>query len=317
LFAGMLVGIGVALRSRHAHVLPRHGVAVGEAVIGVTLGAFVQLSTAQAVFAHAVPVFAITLITLGLTVGAGLLLARWTHLDAATASLGMVAGGATGVIVIADKVGADQRLVAIMQYVRVLIVMAATPVVAVLAFPATGAGAQPTDHAQAATGLLFTAVAASAGLLIARAGRLPAPTLLAPMLVAAALTVAGAPFAVGVPARLADVAFAVIGLDVGLGFTAASLRSARRILPKVLVMVVGLLLACALLALALAPLAHVSRLDAYLATTPGGLYAVLAAAVDGGANTTFILAVQVLRLFVMLFAAPALASRLGRRAAAA
>jgi uncharacterized protein len=74
----------------------------------------------------------------------------------------------------------------------------------------------------------------------------------------------------------------------------------------------GLLVGCALLGLALAPLADVSTLDAYLATTPGGLYAVLATAVGSGANTTFVLAVQVLRLFVMLLAAPVLARWLVR-----
>jgi uncharacterized membrane protein AbrB (regulator of aidB expression) len=49
-----------------------------------------------------------------------------------------------------------------------------------------------------------------------------------------------------------------------------------------------------------------------LATTPGGLYAVLATAVGSGGNTTFVLAVQVLRLFVMRLAAPVLARALVR-----
>jgi uncharacterized membrane protein AbrB (regulator of aidB expression) len=78
-------------------------------------------------------------------------------------------------------------------------------------------------------------------------------------------------------------------------------------------MIVALLVTSALLGLALAPLAHVSKLDAYLATTPGGLYAVLATAVGSGANTTFVLALQVLRLFVMLLAAPLLARWLAAR----
>jgi uncharacterized membrane protein AbrB (regulator of aidB expression) len=51
--------------------------------------------------------------------------------------------------------------------------------------------------------------------------------------------------------------------------------------------------------------ADVSLLDGYLATTPGGLYAVLPIAYGAGANTTFVLAVQGLRLFVMVLAAPA------------
>ena len=45
-------------------------------------------------------------------------------------------------------------------------------------------------------------------------------------------------------------------------------------------------------------------LDAYLATTPGGLYAVLAVAFGAGADTTFIVAVQTLRVVVMVLLAP-------------
>jgi uncharacterized membrane protein AbrB (regulator of aidB expression) len=57
------------------------------------------------------------------------------------------------------------------------------------------------------------------------------------------------------------------------------------------------------------------ELDAYLATTPGGLYAVLATATSSGADATFVLAVQVLRVFVMLLIAPLLARILRARTA--
>jgi hypothetical protein len=50
--------------------------------------------------------------------------------------------------------------------------------------------------------------------------------------------------------------------------------------------------------------------DAYLATTPGGLFAVLAVAFGAGANTTFILAVQALRLLVMVLLAPVVVRRI-------
>ena len=57
----------------------------------------------------------------------------------------------------------------------------------------------------------------------------------------------------------------------------------------------------------------VSLLDAYLATTPGGIYAVLALAFGAGANTTFILAVQGLRVVVMVLLAPLAVRRLVSR----
>ena len=103
----------------------------------------------------------------------------------------------------------------------------------------------------------------------------------------------------------ANAAFAVIGLQVGLGFTVETVRQTGRLLGPVLLSMVVLLAACFGLAIILDATTSVSLLDAYLATTPGGLYAVLAAAVGAGADTTFIVAVQGLRIVVMVLLAPA------------
>jgi hypothetical protein len=108
-------------------------------------------------------------------------------------------------------------------------------------------------------------------------------------------------------------AFLVIGLQVGVSFTRASLATVGRALPLALALVVAVVLACAGLGALLARAAGVSPLTAYLATTPGGLYAVLATATGSGADATFVLAVQVLRLFVMLLTAPLVARLLRRR----
>ena len=80
--------------------------------------------------------------------------------------------------------------------------------------------------------------------------------------------------------------------------------------------IAAIVVACAGLALLLVPLADVSFADAYLATSPGGLYAVLAASVAIEANTTFVVSVQVLRIFVMVLAAPPLVRLIVRAQAA-
>ena len=63
-------------------------------------------------------------------------------------------------------------------------------------------------------------------------------------------------------------------------------------------------MACFGLAVLLAATTPATLLDAYLATTPGGLLAVVAAAFGAGADTTFIVAVQTIRLLVMVLLAP-------------
>ena len=71
-------------------------------------------------------------------------------------------------------------------------------------------------------------------------------------------------------------------------------------------------MACAGLGAVLSATTGATPLEGYLATTPGGLYAVLATAFASGANTAFVLAVQTVRLFAMLLAAPPLIRLIAR-----
>ena len=69
----------------------------------------------------------VSLATLAVSLAAGAILARTTTLDRPTAALGMIAGGASGIVGISDDLGGDDRLVAFMQYLRVLVVVLVTP----------------------------------------------------------------------------------------------------------------------------------------------------------------------------------------------
>ena len=85
-------------------------------------------------------------------------------------------------------------------------------------------------------------------------------------------------------------------------------------LPVVVLIVLALIAATAGLGALLAWLTPVDALTAYLATTPGGLFAVLAIAADAGADSTYVMAVQLLRLLLILAALPLLARWLRRAA---
>jgi uncharacterized membrane protein AbrB (regulator of aidB expression) len=84
------------------------------------------------------------------------------------------------------------------------------------------------------------------------------------------------------------------------------------VLPVALTLTVLIIVGCAGMGLFLASATGESPLAGYLATSPGGLFAVLAIAADTGTSATFVLAVQVLRIFVMLLVAPGLAVYLAR-----
>jgi membrane AbrB-like protein len=316
LFAALLVGLVAALSAPRIPQVPAGVFRVAQAIAGVSLGVYVQSSSLNAVADAWLPVAAVSAATLGLSLLCGWALVRTVGLDPPTAALGMVAGGASGIVGMADELGADDRLVAVMQYLRVLVVVVLTPVLVAVAFaPHHGTDQAATPAGAPVIGSLrdwgLVAAALALGALAAVITRVPAGSLLGPMVAAAVLAVAIGDFQV--PAILREPAFAAIGLQVGLRFTPSLVREAGRLLVPTLLCIAGLLVACFGLALVLKFTADVTLLDAYLATTPGGLYAVLAAAFGTGADTTFVIAVQTLRLFVMVLLAPVVVRRLVRR----
>jgi hypothetical protein len=228
----------------------------------------------------------------------------------------MIAGGASGIIAMAFDLGADARMVAVLQYLRVLLIVVLMPVVATVAYGASAGrgGPEAVDVPGWPAGLLFTVACSLVGLAVGRLVRLPVAALLGPMVAAAVVDLTGFGAGLQVPGPVESAAFLVIGLQVGVSFTRESLRTIGRALPLALVVILGLILASAGLGAVLSAATGASALDGYLATTPGGIAAVLATAKDTGADVTFVLSVQVLRLLVMLLSAPLVARRLRRSA---
>jgi membrane AbrB-like protein len=294
LIGATVVGVVAALRFRQPVVIGQRADHSAQAVIGVAIGATLSAATLPELASAWLPVTLVTLGTVLSTIALGLLL-RWTSgLDTATAMLASVPGGAVGLVVMAREMGTDERIVAFSQYLRVLLIVIAAPLVATILVVGPGVA------------VAVAAAAALSGWRFGRTVRLPAPALLGPMVVAAAAALIVPSLTPRVPRPALELAFGLVGLDVGLRFTRDVVRRLARLLPAMalcLAVLLGLSFLQALLLYAMTP---VSLLDAYLATTPGGLSVVAATAYGTGANLALITAIQMLRLIVMLATAPAL-----------
>ena len=322
LFGALVVGLAVALAAPGRLDVPPWGFRAAQAVAGVTLGSYLEPDAMAALADAWLPVVVVSAGTLAASLGTGLAFSRLTGLDAPTSALGLIAGGASGIVGMAHELGADDRLVAFMQYLRVLVVVLFTPLLIALAFGDHHALVEVTAAVEQVgtfgdlRGWALTLGLAVAGVVLAKRLHVPAGSLLGPMVLAGVLTllIPGGEFAV--PPVLRELSFAVIGLQVGLRFTPEALRQIGRLALPVLLAIFGIIAACFGLAVLLDVTTSASLLDSYLATTPGGLYAVLAVAYGSGADITFVVGVQTLRVLVMVLIAPLavrwLVSRFGR-----
>src|SRR3954447_25174421 len=78
LFGALIVGLAVAIAKPERLEVPERVFAAGQAVTGVTLGAYLQSSALQAVGRSWLPVLLASAATLLLSIGSGLALARPT-----------------------------------------------------------------------------------------------------------------------------------------------------------------------------------------------------------------------------------------------
>jgi hypothetical protein len=220
----------------------------------------------------------------------------------------MIAGGSAGIVATSDDLGADARVVAFTQYLRLaLVVLTAPLVVRYVLHPAGVHGALGRKEVESPAGAyVFCFGVAVVGALVALRARIPAAALIGPLVLAAVLSGTGVVHRVTPPEYPRETAFALIGLQVGMRFTPDVVRQVRNLAPRIFGYVVVLLVTTGLLAWCLSAATNINLTDAYLATTPGGINAVLVTAFAAGAHTSFVFAVQTFRLFVMVLAAPPL-----------
>jgi uncharacterized protein len=311
LFAALVVGVVLALASLAPSRVPRGAGIAGQGVLGVYIGTMVHQDAVGALGSEWPIVIGIAVATLLLSIVAGALLGIHRDVTPLTGSLALVAGGASGLVAIARELGGDDRVVAVVQYLRVGLVTASMPVVVTLVYHADKShGVAPVAHTESAPwyfslGMLVALV--FVGATVGRLIRLPGAGLLGPMALTVVLELTGLSLGLTVPMVLVQAGYMLIGWQAGLAFTRESLRAIGRMLPAAVGLIVALAVATAGLGALLARFTGLTPLEGYLATSPGGVYAVLATAVETGSNVTFIIAAQVVRILLMLFAAPLMA----------
>ncbi len=312
LLGPLLAGIGFAL-SGAAIRPPKPALLVAYTIVGCLVAVAMGRTMGPALLGRLPLLVCMAGATLLASAGLGWLLARGGWFGGSTAVWGLAPGGAAGMVALAQEHGGDARMVAVMQYLRILAVTGSAIALAHLlagdTLPLHGAGWFPPLNP---AGLAWTLALALAGAIVARLLRFPSGAFLVPGLAGAALMAAGLANPT-VPPLLAAAAYAVIGWNIGLSFTKETLAGCARALPRIVAATAVLIGLCALLGLGVSLACGVDWLTGYLATTPGGIDAILIIGATVPVDLPFILSAQVVRVLLVLLLGPALATFVARR----
>src|SRR5215475_6925633 len=184
---------------------------LAQGVIGCLIAKMVPLTIVGDILQHWLLFTAGVLFVIAASSLLGWLMTRLRVLPGTTALWGTSAGAASVMTIMAESYGADIRLVAVMQYLRVVLVAAIAAVVARLFGVSTSQAAAPLVWFPpvAWLPLLETLALAVAGPLIARTLRIPAGAFLVPMIGGIVLTHFG--FIAELPTWLLAACYALVG----------------------------------------------------------------------------------------------------------
>ena len=244
----------------------------------------------------------------------GWLMTHLRILPGTTAVWGASPGAATPMMLMAEAYGADARLVAFMQYLRVVFVAVTAAVIAGLWIDTPNADAvaahawlRPTDWLSFAETVGIAVVAGYLG----RRFKIPGGGFLVPLAVGTVLQVSGL-ITVEQPEPLLVASYALLGWSVGLSFTRAVVLHAVRAFVPIALSTAALVAFCGGLAVLLHLSLGIDPLTAYLATSPGGIDSVAIIAASAKVDVPFVMALQTFRLLVVLTVGPSLARVVAR-----
>lgn len=306
LLGPMLAGVAFALRGADLTV-PGWAFAGAQSVVGCMVAVSMTPSVlASLVLNWPAILLAVALVIIfGAVVGFGLM--RFGTLPGNTAAWGTSPGGAAAMTAMAESFGADIRMVAFMQYLRIFVVVLTASTVSRMLMGGQAADLPMPTWSPGFDAPLIplaqTLVMVAAGVVLGRWTRIPGGALLIPMVIGGVLNSLGL-MQITLPPWLLWSAYAGLGWYIGLRFTTHTMHYALRAVPQLLLAIASLMALCGVAAWMLTVWAGVDPLTAYLATSPGGLDSVAIIALGSGSDPAFVLSLQTLRLFAVVITGP-------------
>lgn len=304
LLGPMVSGLTLAARGMKFS-LPSPLVAFCQGLIGVMIAGGMPLTVFAEIAKDGFLFIGLVLSVVGLSFGIGWLLAKYQVLPGTTAIWGSSPGAASAMVLMAEAAGADFRLVAFMQYLRVLMVAATASLIARFVLGQTGQLPPPEPWFPPVDplNLVLTLAIAACGPIFSWLFRRPSINMLAPIVIGIACHAAGL-VTITLPMWLLASAYVLFGWNVGFRFTREIVMHALKALPVLFLSILTLIVLCGFLALAVSHFGHIDLLTAYLATSPGGADSVAIIAASSPVDKPFVLAMQMARFISVLFLGP-------------
>ncbi|WP_286058761.1 AbrB family transcriptional regulator [Bacillus mojavensis] len=297
----------------------RRWLALGQMILGIELGQKLNLSVLSVLKDHWFSVGIMLILSILLAMLSGYVLWRFSKTDMMTSFVGTAPGGLSAMPSIAQEVGANTAIVSLVQMMRVLLVVLSIPFMVILIYAKQDGPANATTQTvSAATTEIGLAPVLWTGVLIfvawgackaAKYLKFPAPWLLGSMLGVAAVHIGGASITghdmlAWWPSQANHLSQIFLGATIGSKMYKSMFAGVTRIMIVGFISSVGLIAAMLLSAVIVSKLTGISLITSVLAFAPGGIAEMATTSVTLHADSTFVVAVQVIRVILVIALLP-------------
>lgn len=308
LLGPLLVGIVYAMSQESPQTISPTFSIIGQAVLGISVATQFSWDSVSMMSNYAIPLLICIAITSSASILKAYLMCRLAGLDWSTGLLASIPCIIPSLITLSEEIGADAIAVAILQYLRSLLIIVVVPIGVGLLVPSVDLN----SHLTAITTMsitsmpipmylnLFIVVVCSAlGVWLGSQIRFPASMFFGPLFVGLVACWA-LPYNIQVPDMIFNSALLLIGFATGLQF---NFQGVRRLVKAVLIEVVLallLILICSIVGYEFHLVTKIDVITAILGSMPTGTQAMVASTVQFGGDTSLVVSMHVTRMFIIL-----------------
>ncbi|MEH7502591.1 AbrB family transcriptional regulator [Neobacillus drentensis] len=287
---------------------------IGQLILGIQLGQNFNLSIMDTLEDYFLIIIIMLISSIAMAILSGIMLWRFSKVNMMTSLFGTTPGGISAMPTIADEVGANAFIVSIIQTIRVLLVVSLIPIISgVINTPSVLIATKSSLSTFSSNGFLLTGILIIGACLGAKAGKrikFPAPWLVGSMLGAGMIHLlcplyfadsAGSAYW---PQEIIIFAQILIGTNIGSRVNFGMFKGIGQTILVGLLSSLCLIVSMMAFSFLISKLTHISFVTCMLAFAPGGVAEMATTAIALHADTTFVVAVQSLRLISILTILP-------------
>jgi len=298
--------------------MPKYWLYLGQFILGIHLGQKLNLTFLQVFKENWLAIILMLLLSIIFSLLSGLVLWKYSNTEMMTSFFGTAPGGLSAMPGIAEEAGANTAVVSIIQTMRVFLVILMIPLFASFSASASGNSANHvplpvlTDPEFKIGMLLWTFALigfAYAGYRLIKYLRIPAPWLIGSM-VGVAIAQSLGSFFIGSdiiswwPHEVIILSQIIIAASIGSRFQKSMFIGLKRTIMVSFLSTVGLIFSMVICAILVAKITKISLITSILAFAPGGIAEMTTTSVVLHGDSTFVVAVQVLRILIICVILP-------------